>query len=68
MQVGNNAALEKAIGVVERTRNHTIGVQVLDYVNEEKDGSAKDEFRWVAGTLAGAGNAMMSRLHGPQNE
>jgi WD repeat-containing protein 19 len=43
--VGNNAALEKAIAVVERTRNHTIGVQVLDYVNEEKDGSAKDEFR-----------------------
>ena len=44
-QVGNNAALEKAIAVVERTRNHTIGVQALDYVNEEKDGSAKDEFR-----------------------
>ena len=61
MQVGNNAALEKAIGVVERTRNHTIGVQVLDYVNEEKDGSAKDEFRWVA-YWQGAGNVLLLRL------
>ncbi|GAX77949.1 hypothetical protein CEUSTIGMA_g5391.t1 [Chlamydomonas eustigma] len=46
LQVGSSGALEKAIGVVERTRNHTIGVQVMDYVNEEVDGSAKDEFRF----------------------
>ena len=47
--------------MVERTRNHTIGVQVLDYVNEEKDGSAKDEFRWVA-YWQGAGNVLLLRL------
>lgn len=44
-QVGNNAALEKAVQVVEATRSHQLGVLVLDYVNEEKDGSTRDEFR-----------------------
>lgn len=45
-QVGNHQALDKAIEVVQKTHNHTIGVLIMDYVNEEVDGSAKDEFRW----------------------
>lgn len=52
-QVNNNAALEKAISVVEKTKSHTLGVVVLDYVNEEKDGSLKDEFRQVNKTRCG---------------
>eukprot|EP00798_Chlamydomonas_sp_ICE-L_P012692 gene12692-15924_t len=39
--VGNNATLEKAIGVVEKTKSHQLGVLVLDFVNEEKDGSLR---------------------------
>mmetsp|Transcript_36982 Transcript_36982/g.82211 ORF Transcript_36982/g.82211 Transcript_36982/m.82211 type:complete len:1366 (+) Transcript_36982:300-4397(+) len=46
LKVGNNMALDKAIAVVEKTKNHNLGVLVLDYVNEEKDGSAKDEYRF----------------------
>lgn len=46
LKVGTNPAIEKAIALVQKTRNHTIGVQVLDFVNEEKDGSSKDEFRF----------------------
>ncbi|GLC35581.1 hypothetical protein PLESTB_000191100 [Pleodorina starrii] len=46
LKVGSNAALEKAVQVVEKTRNHQLGVLVLDYVNEEKDGSTRDEFRF----------------------
>jgi WD repeat-containing protein 19 len=45
MQVVQHGALDKAIGVVQKTRNHTIGVLVIDYVNEEVEGSAKDEYR-----------------------
>lgn len=45
-QIGNHQALDKAIEVVQKTHNHTIGVLIMDYVNEEVDGSAKDEFRW----------------------
>lgn len=32
--------------VVEQTRSHQLGVLVLDYVNEEKDGTTRDEFRF----------------------
>lgn len=46
LKVGSNSALDKAIAVVERTKNHQLGVTVLDYVNEEKDGGLKDEFRF----------------------
>ncbi|KAG1674427.1 hypothetical protein FOA52_012954 [Chlamydomonas sp. UWO 241] len=46
LKVGNNVAVDKAIKVVERTRNHTTGVLVMDYVNEEVDGSRKDEYRF----------------------
>lgn len=45
LQVGSNAALEKAVQVVEQTRRQELGVLVLDYVNEEKDGTTRDEFR-----------------------
>lgn len=46
LKVGKDGALDKAIAVVQRTRNHTIGVLVMDFVNEEIDGSAKDEYRF----------------------
>lgn len=46
LKVGNHGSLEKAIEVVQKTHNHTLGVLVMDYVNEEVDGSAKDEFRF----------------------
>ena len=39
-------ALEKAIAVIQETRNHTLGVLVLDFVNEEREGSARDELRF----------------------
>ena len=51
-QVGNTSALEKAINVVVKTKSHQLGVLVLDYVNEEKDGSTRDEFRCVSGALS----------------
>ncbi len=44
--MGTNAALEKAVQAVEQTRSHQLGVLVLDYVNEEKDGATRDEFRF----------------------
>ncbi len=65
--MGSNAALEKAVQVVEQTRRQELGVLVLDYVNEEKDGTTRDEFRWgrwglaqcvgycVAGAVQGVG-------------
>jgi len=46
LKVGKHEAIDKAIKTVERTRNHTTGVLVLDYVNEEVDGSRKDEYRF----------------------
>ncbi|PNW73788.1 hypothetical protein CHLRE_13g572700v5 [Chlamydomonas reinhardtii] len=46
LKVGTNPALEKAVQVVEQTRSHQLGVLVLDYVNEEKDGTTRDEFRF----------------------
>lgn len=46
LKVGSNAALEKAVQVVEQTRRQELGVLVLDYVNEEKDGTTRDEFRF----------------------
>ncbi|KXZ49298.1 hypothetical protein GPECTOR_22g892 [Gonium pectorale] len=46
LKVGTDQALEKAVQVVEQTRNHQLGVLVLDYVNEEKDGTTRDEFRF----------------------
>lgn len=46
LKVGSNSALEKAIGIVERSKNNSLGIMVLDYVNEEKDGAAKDEYRF----------------------
>lgn len=46
LKVGSNSALEKAIAIVEKTKNHSLGIMVLDFVNEEKDGATKDEFRF----------------------
>ena len=44
-------SVEKAIAVVERTRQPQLGVMVMDYVNEERDGST----RVGAQTLRGDG-------------
>ncbi|GFH27640.1 flagellar associated protein, partial [Haematococcus lacustris] len=51
-----DAALDKAIAVVEKTRAHNLGVLVLDYVSEEKEGSAKDEYRFKLNIAMGQFN------------
>lgn len=55
VQVGTDAALEKAIAVVEKggSKAQALGVLVLDYVNEEKDGATQDEFRFKINIATG---------------
>lgn len=54
-QVGTDAALEKAIGVVEKTQVNQLCLVVMDYVNEERDGIVKDQYRWASSLRKGSG-------------
>jgi WD repeat-containing protein 19 len=45
-QVNKIPAVEKAIGVVQQSRNEQLGMLVLDYIMDVMEGTDRDELRF----------------------
>eukprot|EP00967_Tisochrysis_lutea_P072125 scaffold96044_cov18-Tisochrysis_lutea.AAC.1 len=51
--VNDDAVLDKAIRIVECTHNRQLGVQIMDYVNAEKEGQIRDEYNFKLNVAMG---------------
>ncbi|MEW5304579.1 MAG: hypothetical protein WDW36_007181 [Sanguina aurantia] len=72
LKVGTDAALEKAIGVVEKTQVNQLCLVVMDFVNEEREGIVKDQYRFklniAMGLFADAARDAMEMARFEQEE
>jgi len=53
LKVNDDAVLDKAIRIVECTHNRQLGVQIMDYVNAEKEGQIRDEYNFKLNVAMG---------------
>ncbi|KAF5840991.1 hypothetical protein DUNSADRAFT_14848 [Dunaliella salina] len=53
LKINDDAVLDKAIRIVEFTHNRQLGVQIMDYVNAEKEGQIRDEYNFKLNVAMG---------------